>query len=632
MNNFMQDNKFYIGVNYWASHNSINMWSDWDADVVDSDFAKLAAHGVTHLRVFPLWPVFQPLKCIWANMQRYEYRMSPGEQPLPDTEAGRAGVSEEACGHFKKFCDLAEKHGLKLIVGLLTGHMSFRFYWPEAFEGKNFLSDPTVIKWELRFVRYFCKRFANEPAIEAWDLGNEVSCLAGGGVHPDQTYVWTSAIVSAIRESDPSRPVVSGLDHEALSRDNSFNVRDLSELLDIHTTHPYQIFSQTRIDPINSMRGEIDPTVRARLYESLGQKPCFIEEVGSIGYMNCSEKSEADFLRAMLWSAWSEGNHGVFWWCAFDQGHLEYAPYDWNNYGSDYGYFRADGSAKPIAEVSRDFAAFLNGCEVRELPPQPAEAVCIVSRNLTNHYATLGTTYILAKQANINISFAHADDPLPESALYIMPSVDDSKPIFLRRLNELLERVRNGASLYLSVGDTLFRRIPELTGLTIASRERAVPQTIAIDGSEFSFQTGAMYNIESVADTCTVLARNQNGQPVFVQNAYGKGKIFFSLIPFERILGDRAGIFKPGAAPYYKLYKPFASAVDHRAVESGNPSILTTEHALADGRRVIVAVNYANTTQEFAPIFRDGWKPGKLHHGEIGSIPASDAVVFEVTK
>ena len=404
MNNFMQDNKFYIGVNYWASHNSINMWSDWDADVVDSDFAKLAAHGVTHLRVFPLWPVFQPLKCIWANMQRYEYRMSPGEQPLPDTEAGRAGVSEEACGHFKEFCDLAEKHGLKLIVGLLTGHMSFRFYWPEAFEGKNFLSDPTVIKWELRFVRYFCKRFANEPAIEAWDLGNEVGCMAGGVAHPDQTYVWTSAIVSAIRESDPNRPVVSGLDHEAISRDNSFNVRDLSELLDIHTTHPYQIFSQTRIDPINSMRGEIDPTVRARLYESLGQKPCFIEEVGSIGYMNCSEKSEADFLRAMLWSAWSEGNHGVFWWCAFDQGHLEYAPYDWNNYGSDYGYFRADGSAKPIAEISRDFAAFLNGCEVRELPPQPAEAVCIVSRNLTNHYATLGPAYILAKQANTHLT------------------------------------------------------------------------------------------------------------------------------------------------------------------------------------------------------------------------------------
>lgn len=109
--------------------------------------------------MFLVWPVFQPLKAIWANAQLYEYRMMPEEIPLPDAEAGRAGVSEEACEHFKEFCRLADKYNIKLIVGLLTGHMSFRFYAPEAFEERNFLSDPTFIKWEIRFVRYFVKRF-----------------------------------------------------------------------------------------------------------------------------------------------------------------------------------------------------------------------------------------------------------------------------------------------------------------------------------------------------------------------------------------------------------------------------------------------------------------------------------------
>lgn len=56
--------------------------------------------------------------------------------------------------------------------------MSFRFYAPEAFDGKNFLSDPRLIKWEVRFVRYFVKRFKNENAILAWDLGNEAIITA----------------------------------------------------------------------------------------------------------------------------------------------------------------------------------------------------------------------------------------------------------------------------------------------------------------------------------------------------------------------------------------------------------------------------------------------------------------------
>lgn len=209
MNDFMKTNRYYIGANYWASHASINMWSEWDADAVERDFIALSSHGVDCLRMFLLWPDFQPLKAIMANDVVYEYRMMPGERPLPDTEAGRAGVSEEACAHFAELCRLADKYSLKLIVGLLTGHMSFRFYSPQAFEGKNFLTDPTVIKWEIRFVRYFVKRFRDEPAIIAWDLGNE--CSNYSKIPPDQFYVWNTCVTAAIRESDPTRPVVSGL-------------------------------------------------------------------------------------------------------------------------------------------------------------------------------------------------------------------------------------------------------------------------------------------------------------------------------------------------------------------------------------------------------------------------------------
>ena len=37
-----------------------------------------------------------------------------GENPLPQTEAGRAGVDETMVERFKFFCDVAEKNGIKL--------------------------------------------------------------------------------------------------------------------------------------------------------------------------------------------------------------------------------------------------------------------------------------------------------------------------------------------------------------------------------------------------------------------------------------------------------------------------------------------------------------------------------------
>lgn len=634
MNDFMQDTKFYIGANYWASHNSIRMWADWDAAVVEDDFRRLSAYGVKTLRIFLSWDVFQPLRAIMSNMDVYEYRMMPGEIPLPDTEAGRAGVSEEACQHFAQLCALAQQYGIQLIVGLLTGHMSFRAYYPEAFVGKNALTDPVVIKWEVKFVKYIVKRFRSEPAIVAWDLGNE--CPNLGPTTAEQAYVWAQTIASAIRESDTTRPVVSGYDNCPLEPKKPFNIRDTAEIVDITTTHPYQIFSPTCIDPINTIRAEIAPAVRATILETMGQKPCFVEEVGSIGYTNNSEKTEAAFLKAMLWSTWAQGNHGCFWWCAFDQGQLDYAPYDWNNYGSDYGLFRADGSPKPVAHVTKAFHEFLSTFPYAELPHHTTEAVCIVPRELGDPLKLFYSVFILAKQANLDLRFVHAEEKLPDAKLYILPSIYSSKPIFLHRLNELLERVRNGASLYFSLGDTLFRRLPELTGLTIASRERGGAEDVTLRQKDetytFHIGGGFRYNIESVADTCSILATGEDGRPMFVKNQYGKGHIYFLTFALEWLLSDRPGIFKhENCTPYYRFYETFAAEVDTRAVKSLHPCVLTTEHPVDETKRLVVVINYADAEKSFTYELRSGWRVTEELYG-TASIPAQDAYIFMVEK
>lgn len=631
---FMGGNRFYVGANYWASHAAIRMWSEWDADAVEKDFAVLASHGIRYLRMFLLWPDFQPLRAIYAR-DVYEYRMMPGERPLPDTDAGRAGVSEEACERFAEFCRLADQYGIRLLVGLLTGHMSFRNFTPEAFAGKNILADPTVIKWEIRFVRYFVRRFRDEAAIVAWDLGNECSNFGLVGVNPDQSYVWTQTITAAIRESDPTRPVISGLAEYPLDG-GAFNVREHGELTDILTTHPYQIFSAAAVDPLHSIRPETDPAFRAALYADLGKKPAFIEEVGSIGYTNNSEKTEENFLSAMLWSAWAQGSHGVFWWCAFDQGQFDYAPYDWNNYGSDYGLFRADRGAKPAAQTTAAFGRFLQAFPYAELPAHTREAVCVLPREQKNAQKVLHSAWLLAKQANLDVTFAHAEEKLPDAKLYILPGVDSGKPIFLHRLNELLERVRAGATLYVSLGDALFRRLPELTGLTVAARSAGGNMTVKLGDTAFSFNCPWRYEVESVADTCTVLAENQYGDPVFVCNAYGEGKIFFLSFPLESLLSGMPRAFAPDALPYRQFYRAFAATADERACAADHPSVLLTEHPLSAHRRLVVAVNYDPRPQTVPLILRGKWKIVNVLRGTCDStltlsVGSSDAGILELS-
>jgi len=49
-----------FGVNYTPSHNWWYCWNDWDAEPIKRDLDAIAALGADHLRIFPIWPFFQP--------------------------------------------------------------------------------------------------------------------------------------------------------------------------------------------------------------------------------------------------------------------------------------------------------------------------------------------------------------------------------------------------------------------------------------------------------------------------------------------------------------------------------------------------------------------------------------------
>ena len=105
--NLFADGAFRVGCNYWASHAGMMMWRNWDAAQVERDFAALAANGIRALRVFPLWPDFQPLtrQYGYGNGARgVAFRVGPLPNP--------AGVDEEMMHRFRFLCDAASRQGL----------------------------------------------------------------------------------------------------------------------------------------------------------------------------------------------------------------------------------------------------------------------------------------------------------------------------------------------------------------------------------------------------------------------------------------------------------------------------------------------------------------------------------------
>lgn len=588
MENFFEN--FFLGINYWDSKNAIKMWENYDSQLIESDFKKMKDAKITHLRTFLMWPDFQPLTAFYKPEGKI-YEWGINGKPLPDTEAGQAGVSEEMCKNFEDFCRLADKYGFKLIVGLLTGHMSSGLFVPPALYNKNMLKDPTAIKWEIKFVKYFVNRFKDERCIAAWDLGNELNYTADESLTSDDAYVWMSTITNTIKSVDDKHYVISGMDTSEI--DKGFGIKAIGEICDAHTVHRYNIWGSEN-DQLNSMKPVLSMSYSTRFYEDIAKVPCFIQEFGAIGYMTCTYETEADFYRTCLYNSFANDCRGVMWWCAFDQGKIDFRPYDWNSIGSNYGFFDNDCRPKPLVDENIKFAELLDKFP-QGFPASVKNATIIVQRDGECSFES----YIMAKRAGINPSFCYALDKIPDSDLYIMPSLTAYHAIPKCRLNELLEKVKGGANLYVSADYGFIRDFNEIFGLDVLKKEGVNDVcTINLNGEQLPVSRTTKYTLKPV--TAKVLAYDNDNQPVFTVNDYGKGKIFLLSVPVEAEF-SKCGAACDESLPNYELiYNAIKHHNNQPAAECDSRFIHVTEHIADERTRYICAVNYSDKDREEA--------------------------------
>ena len=636
---FQVPGSFTVGCNWWASHAGTAMWRDWQPTVVEADFARLAAAGLHSIRLFPLWTDFQPLN-LHRGGRGTPREMRCGEGLLAD----HSGVDPLMLDRLVWTCQAAHRHGLKLIIGLVTGWMSGRLHIPEAILHLDPLTDPRSLIWQVRLIRAIVGRTLSERAVVAWDLGNECNCL-GNAPTKEAAATWTAHISNAIRAMDNTRPVISGM-HSLLPDDGYqvWTIQDQAEHCDILTTHPYPVFTpHCNQDRLDDPRTTTHATAETRLYADLGGKPACAEELGTLGPSIGDDAAAAAFVRVNLFSLWANDCRGLMWWCAFDQSHLEQTPYEWSAFERELGLFRADGSPRPLLAGFAELAKvrqIVAGCSRTAdgiLPPPRREAVCILSRG-QDYWSVAWSAWILAKQAGFDLRFAWTGEPLPHATRYILPSVSGDDALYRRHWLDLLERVDAGAELLITHGAGHLSPFAQATGATLTQRrERRGPdEAVMIDGTRLPMTAGVDFHLTPAVGT-EVLARNSTGAVVAVRAKHGRGQVTTWMFPVEHQLTTTRGSCDPGAAELHRIYEQWCDplAAGRVVARTGAPWLALTEHELGANRRLVIAINHATSASNASLRLADGWRISKVLHGEapqagVLTVAAHDAAVIEV--
>ena len=623
---------FFVGCNYWAKNAGMYMWSQWRPDIVERELAELAKNGVEVMRVFPLWSDFQPLTgdCACGGSYRsYRFR---DNRPLPNW----AGVDDEMIARFAWFCDCAEKHGIKLIVGILTGWMSGRQFVPEVFEEKNVLTDPGAIMWGTRFVKYFVKALKDKPAIAAWDYGNECNCM--GANNQASFYNWMDHIGMAIRSQDATRPIVSGMHGLKTCETDAVPIRLNGEISDILCTHPYQFYVPgCGKEAFNTMRTELHPTAESLLYRDLGGKPCFIEEIGNLGTSCTSDARSAAGLRVTMFSAWANDLKGLLWWCNSDQEVLEFPPYDNTPNERELGLLRQDYTPKPVMLEMKRFQEFRASLPFAKLPARKTNAVIVVPEKTDGWIPGFGA-YLLCRQAGIDPLFAGAEHDLPEAPLYVFCSGDRDTTFSYTAQRRIYEKAEKGATvLIVYSGESRLSKLREHAGVeidycTLSPCERTLTLKAHPDRA---MSVGDKTTARLLAREAEVLGTTADGEPALTKFRCGKGWTMVANGPFDRQTIARTDVVQgEKLMPYYLLFREAAKVAGLKTVVTKGdcPYVALTEHPAADGKTVVVAINFEPRAME-CPISAAG-EIGAVWRGDVTKerirLAANEAAVFEV--
>jgi endo-1,4-beta-mannosidase len=332
-----------FGANYTPSTGWFHHWLDFDLDAVRADFDSIAGLGLDHVRVFPLWPVFQP---------------------------NRGLVRPRAVEQLVAMVDAAAAAGLDVQVDALQGHLSsFDFYpsWVQTWHRRNIFTDPEVVAGQAHYVRTLATALRDRPNFLGMTLGNEVNLLTESNpLSAAEAGAWLDELLAVCDEAAPGQPHVhSEYDAVWYEDGHPFRPEHAARKGAMTTVHSW-VFNGTaqRYGPLSpqSVHHAEYLVELAKAWGAPG-RPVWLQEIGAAQPEIAAEQAP-DFAAQTLANVLTCTElWGVTWWCSHD---VDRSLIDFPEREYELGLLTTERKVKPLGETVARLVA-----EARETPPVP---------------------------------------------------------------------------------------------------------------------------------------------------------------------------------------------------------------------------------------------------------------------
>ena len=211
--------------------------------------------------------------------------------------------------------------------------------------------------------------------------------------------------------------------------------------------------------------------------------------------------------------------------------------------------------------------------------------------------------------------FAHINAPLPDANLYILPCVGGYEFFEAFRFDELMKKVNDGATLFVSLDDPYINAYEKYFGATLLAKyNRNKTVSFSVNGNTFEIAGDASVELE--ATTAEVIARDAEGLPVLLKNRYGEGTVYLLTCPLEKHISTISN-----ASEDYDFYKLYSLFTPNKEVSSNSKYVAVTKHD-----DIYVAINYSAELIE-NPI-NSSLKITEQIYGDIKALKPYDMCVF----
>lgn len=336
-----------FGVNYTPSHNWWFCWNDWDIAPIKRDLDALAGLGADHLRIFLIWPFFQP-NSAWV---------SPAHLKRLDQLLSEMGV-----------------RGLDAVVTAFTGQLSGPRFLPSFNkDGSEFYTDKNMWASQQLLVRELSALMQLHENIIGFDFGNEMeTCWAAPLPVGD---AWMAKMFTFMNATYPQGLNINGASNDCWFKEATFSPQALARTtLPVMHAYPYWSGSLKFGGPMDPPSTRLMAAFAALIRSYAGEpgKPVWAAE-----FNTCIEELPEQQQAVWLEKAVTEAIHeGVCWYTYWDS-HDTDRKFKFNTLEYSLGLFTNEGRLKEQGRVFQRLASAYRGKQVilptRTIPPPPSQ-------------------------------------------------------------------------------------------------------------------------------------------------------------------------------------------------------------------------------------------------------------------